>query len=48
MGRFVWGSFVLGIILFMAVPGGLSWSKEGHMMTCKIAQVPFLSIPFSF
>ncbi|KAI9121692.1 hypothetical protein K1719_008725 [Acacia pycnantha] len=38
MARFVWGSVVLGFVLFMAVPGAFAWSKEGHMMTCQIAQ----------
>ncbi|XP_054803311.1 endonuclease 1-like [Prosopis cineraria] len=39
MGRCVWGLFlVLGFVVFMTVPGASAWSKEGHMMTCKIAQ----------
>ncbi|XP_028767641.1 endonuclease 1-like [Neltuma alba] len=38
MGRFVWGCLVFCFVLFMTVPGALSWSKEGHMMTCRIAQ----------
>nr|DAD20824.1 TPA_asm: hypothetical protein HUJ06_022287 [Nelumbo nucifera] len=23
---------------YIPVPGALAWSKEGHMMTCRIAQ----------
>ncbi|XP_028767638.1 endonuclease 1-like [Neltuma alba] len=38
MGRFVWGSLVLSFVLLMTVSGALAWSKEGHTLTCKIAQ----------
>ncbi|XP_054800950.1 endonuclease 1-like isoform X2 [Prosopis cineraria] len=39
MGRFVWGTYpVLGFVLVITVPGALAWSKEGHTMTCRIAQ----------
>ncbi|CAL0321276.1 unnamed protein product [Lupinus luteus] len=27
-----------GGVVFTTIPGALSWSKEGHMMTCQIAQ----------
>ena len=48
MGRIggLWGKIEFGFLLFLSfsliiVPGALAWSKEGHMMTCKIAQVRF-------
>ena len=30
---------VLGLVLASAPPVAQSWSKEGHMLTCQIAQV---------
>lgn len=39
-------SLPLGFLLFLSsvfitVPGVIAWSKEGHEMTCQIAQVNF-------
>jgi len=49
MGRHrgLWVSLVpFGFVLFFSsaligVPSALGWSKEGHVMTCQIAQVKF-------
>ena len=48
MGRIgdLCGKTEFGFLLFLSfvlitLPGALAWSKEGHMMTCKIAQVKF-------
>ncbi|XLR23511.1 hypothetical protein S83_051411 [Arachis hypogaea] len=39
----LWGSLPLALLLllgaaFNSAPGANAWSKEGHMITCKIAQ----------
>jgi len=44
----LWGSLPLAFLLllgaaFNSAPGANAWSKEGHMITCKIAQVNFNS-----
>lgn len=36
----------IGFILFLSfafitLPGSIAWSKEGHVMTCQIAQVNY-------
>lgn len=45
VGRLLrWSSFAFVMLAGMAailVPGALGWSKEGHIMTCRIAQVIF-------
>ncbi|KAK4271454.1 hypothetical protein QN277_020151 [Acacia crassicarpa] len=38
MGRLAWGCLVMGFVMFLTVPGALAWSKEGHELTCRIAQ----------
>ncbi|KAI9121029.1 hypothetical protein K1719_008062 [Acacia pycnantha] len=38
MGRVVLGCLVMGFVMFMTLPGALAWSKEGHELTCRIAQ----------
>lgn len=42
----LWGSLPFALLLFLGAafitaPSALAWSKEGHMMTCQIAQVKF-------
>ena len=38
-------AFVLFVgLASISLPGALGWSKEGHMMTCRIAQVN-ISLP---
>jgi hypothetical protein len=43
-GSFLVRAAALGlVILASAAPVARSWSKEGHMMTCQIAQVTHLA-----
>ena len=46
LGRLWMSLLPFGFLLFFSsafirVPGALAWSKEGHVMTCQIAQVKF-------
>jgi hypothetical protein len=36
---FVRAVVLIGLVLASAPPVAQSWSKEGHMLTCQIAQV---------
>lgn len=35
----LWSIYFLGFVLINGFGGVQAWSKEGHIMTCKIAQV---------
>lgn len=37
------GFGLLVVFAFVMAPGALAWSKEGHIMTCQIAQVTSIS-----
>lgn len=39
MKLFVQVLILLVGVVFLGVPGAQAWSKEGHIMTCRIAQV---------
>ncbi|XP_065018545.1 endonuclease 1-like [Musa acuminata AAA Group] len=41
MGRFSFFQAVMCLIVLYAVPVAQSWSKEGHILTCRIAQELF-------
>ncbi|CAD5163516.1 unnamed protein product [Musa acuminata subsp. malaccensis] len=41
MGRFLFFQAVMFSIVLYAVPVAQSWSKEGHILTCRIAQELF-------
>lgn len=39
MGESGWWWFVRALMLLQLVNGVLSWGKDGHFATCKIAEV---------
>ena len=41
LSRFGFGLLVVSA--FVMMPGAVAWSKEGHIMTCQIAQVSLIS-----